>query len=207
MSCTNKDLFIGAIQIKTDFETRYSGKKKFVTLIMPILILWMRIEMEVVFKNSYPLFFSDSSNEQIAMKQINEIITKILDPNLFWSRFSFFESDKEAISLKFLQRNKGSNLPALKAMYNSRSTMIETLIPVPSEGKIRKMFMNYHSPSATKFPKVHNLDHSKSTANLTETIRTGFAKRGKFYKPYFIIMFRIVFSFFNFFSHSIWLSR
>ena len=179
MSSINKDLFIGAIQIKTDFETRYSGKKKFVTLIMPILILWMRIEMEVVFKNSYSLFFSDQSNEQLAMRLINEIITKILDPNLFWSRFSFFESDKEAISLKYLQRNKGSNLPALKAMYNSRSAMIETLIPVPSEGKIRKMFMEYPSPVVNKFPKVNNLDYSKSTSNLTETIRTGVAKRGK----------------------------
>jgi len=35
------------------------------------------------------------------MKLINMIITAVLDPNLFFSRFSFFESDKQAIDIKF----------------------------------------------------------------------------------------------------------
>lgn len=78
-----KDLFIGAMQIKTDFESRYSGKKKFATLIMPLIILVVRLEMEVILKNAFPLLFSDQTNETITMKLMNSVITKLLDPNLF----------------------------------------------------------------------------------------------------------------------------
>lgn len=35
------------------------------------------------------------------MKLINDVITYLLDPNLYYSRFSFLESGKEAINLKF----------------------------------------------------------------------------------------------------------
>jgi hypothetical protein len=78
-----KDLFIAAMQIKTDFEVKYQGKKKFVVLVLPLLILAIRIEMEVIFKNQYSQFFSEPKNEEIAMKLINQVITKIMDPNLF----------------------------------------------------------------------------------------------------------------------------
>ena len=42
---------------------------------MPMIVLAIRIEIEVIFKNSYPLFFSDDTQEKIAMKLINDLIT------------------------------------------------------------------------------------------------------------------------------------
>ena len=35
------------------------------------------------------------------MKLIDDVITQIIDPNIFYSRFSFFESGREAINLKY----------------------------------------------------------------------------------------------------------
>jgi len=35
------------------------------------------------------------------MKLINDLITQLIDPNIFYSRFSFFESGREAINLKY----------------------------------------------------------------------------------------------------------
>ena len=35
------------------------------------------------------------------MKLINDVITHLLDPNLYYSRFSFLESGKEAINIKY----------------------------------------------------------------------------------------------------------
>lgn len=35
------------------------------------------------------------------MKLMNDVITQLIDPNLYFSRFSFLESDKEAINIKF----------------------------------------------------------------------------------------------------------
>jgi hypothetical protein len=68
---------------------------------MPMIVLAVRIEVEIIFKNSYKIFFSKQVHEDIAMKLINDVITEIIDPNIFYSRFSFFESGREAINIKF----------------------------------------------------------------------------------------------------------
>ena len=40
------------------------------------------------------------------MKLINDVITHLLDPNLYYSRFSFLESGKEAINIKYEVTNQ-----------------------------------------------------------------------------------------------------
>lgn len=35
------------------------------------------------------------------MKLVNDVITHLLDPNLYYSRFSFLESGMEAINIKY----------------------------------------------------------------------------------------------------------
>ena len=39
------------------------------------------------------------------MKLINDVITHLLDPSIYFSRFSFLESGKEAINIKYEVRN------------------------------------------------------------------------------------------------------
>ena len=41
----------------------------------------------------------DTETEKISMRLINGAITEVLDPKLYYSRFSFLESGKEAIDL------------------------------------------------------------------------------------------------------------
>ena len=73
----------------------------FVTFIMPMIVLAIRIEVEIIFKNSYRIFFSKVQHEKIAMKLINDVITLLIDPNIYYSRLSFFESGREAINIKY----------------------------------------------------------------------------------------------------------
>jgi hypothetical protein len=40
-----------------------------------MMILASRVEIEVIFKNQYPKFFSHERNEKIGMKLINDLIT------------------------------------------------------------------------------------------------------------------------------------
>ena len=76
------------------------------------------------------------------MKLINLIITAVLDPSLFYSRFPFFESDKQAIEIKFNSR-KGGLIESSKGKFNTRSALVAALIPKPSDGKLWAMF---HAP-------------------------------------------------------------
>ena len=108
------------------------GVRVFFTFIMPMIVLAIRIEIELIFKNSYPQFFSKEVQEKVAIKLINDLITELLDPNLYISRFSFYESGRDAHHV-----SGGSS--AMSKFY-TRSALMQQLIPNPSEGKIRALF-------------------------------------------------------------------
>lgn len=124
---------------------KHDKKRVFTTFVMPMVLLAIRIETEVIFKNCYPRFMSSEDNEKLMSRLINGAITEILDPNIYFSRFSFLESDKDAIDLKFKLGKKtltsnGNQLPNVKNKYYTRSALVKNLVPFPSEGKVRAMF-------------------------------------------------------------------
>jgi len=66
-----------------------------------MIVLAIRREVEIIYKNSYKVFYSKSQHQKEAMKLINDVITQLIDPNIYYSRFSFFESGREAINIKY----------------------------------------------------------------------------------------------------------
>lgn len=70
-----KQLFISITKITAELETKYAQKRLFMTFYMPMILLAIRMETEVIFKNSYPEFFSNDTQEKIATKLINDMIT------------------------------------------------------------------------------------------------------------------------------------
>ena len=69
---------------------------------MPMILLAIRVEMEVILKVNYPQFMDIKANEERTMRFVNGVITELLDPKIYYSRFSFLESGKEAIYKKFI---------------------------------------------------------------------------------------------------------
>lgn len=65
-----------------------------------MILLAIRVEMEVMLKGSYPSFMAVKENEEQTMRLVNGVITQLLDSNIFYSRFSFLESGKEALDIK-----------------------------------------------------------------------------------------------------------
>ena len=65
-----------------------------------MVLLAIRVEMEVMLKTTYPLFLSVQENEEQTMCLVNGVITQLLDSNVFYSRFSFLESGKDALDIK-----------------------------------------------------------------------------------------------------------
>ena len=56
-----KQLFISIAKIQAELETKYAQKRIFMTFYMPMIVLAIRMEVEVIFKNSFPNFFSDDT--------------------------------------------------------------------------------------------------------------------------------------------------
>ena len=126
---------------------------------MPMILLSIRIEVENIFKNNYPRFMADEEMDELASRLINGAITEILDPKIYYSRFSFLESGKEAIDLKYKMSKKNNtadnfSLPNVKNKYYIRSTLLKNLIPFPSEGKVRALFGETPSFSLPKLKKI-----------------------------------------------------
>ena len=87
---------------------RYNNKKEiFASFIMPMILLAIRVEMEVILKVNYPSFMENKVNQEKGMRLVNGVITELLDPKIYYSRFSFLESGKEAIDKKFSINTKG----------------------------------------------------------------------------------------------------
>lgn len=103
------------------------------------------------------------------MRYLNGAITETIDPKLYYSRFSFLESSKDAIDLKYSRSKRnllvGTSLPQLKNKFYARSTLIKNLIPLPSEGKVRAMFGVENSitlPKINKFASVTSRSPEKN---------------------------------------------
>lgn len=116
---------------------------------MPMIVLAIRIEVELIFNNTYKVFLAKEQHNKVAQKLINDVITVLIDPNIFYSRLSFFESGREAINIKY-ERSKRHE--SSQSKFFMRSALIQQLIPNPSEGKVRALFAT-GSVSKTHIPQ------------------------------------------------------
>lgn len=89
-----------------------------------MIVLAIRLEVDLIFRNTYQIFFSKDQHADIASRLINDLITALVDPNLYYSRFSFFESGREAIEIKMQQVKKGL-IAAPKKKFMIRSTLMQ----------------------------------------------------------------------------------
>lgn len=161
-----KQLFISIAEIKTYWEKKFNSKSEhrrrvFYTFIMPMIVLAIRVEIELIYKNSYPLFFSEPIQEKIAVKLINDQITELIDPNLYISRFSFYESGRDA--------NHANTSNAMSKFY-TRSALMQQLIPNPSEGKIRALFGTGKQAIAAKIEELRQKHTDKRLQSTSSQI-------------------------------------
>lgn len=104
-----KQLFISIAQSMSQLQVRFNAMRELFTgFVMPMIMLAIRVEMEVILKVNYPLFMENKANQEKAMRLVNGVITELLDPQIYYSRFSFLESGKDAIDKKYAiaQKNK-----------------------------------------------------------------------------------------------------
>lgn len=85
---------------------------------MPMIILSIRVEIDIIFKLNYRSYLGNKhaimtkdqgpndygsdilKNQSDILRLLNGVITELYDPNIMYSRLSFFESGKDAIDIK-----------------------------------------------------------------------------------------------------------
>jgi len=89
--------------------------------------------VENVFQNSYKLFFSIPNQHRISAEKIQSVITKLLDPECLYSRFSFLEAGLDAVNIAGKMRGK------MSSKFYSTSSVVKSLFPRPQDPKTRLM--------------------------------------------------------------------
>lgn len=104
---------LGELTILSD---SFNNKSLYNKLFMPLLILIIKIESESVFINKYKKLFSSYDNNHKGLSRITDLITRIFDPNAY---FSLFLIGKPTSKKKIL--------PNYKKKINATSNLINQL--------------------------------------------------------------------------------
>lgn len=124
-------LFTQIILLFHENENMAKGGR--LVLNLPMLLLILRIEIEGVFKLTYPRFFEGKTQGEVALQKIQSVLTTLLDPDYYYSRLSFLESGLDAVSLA-AQASK-----QMKGKYYSISALVKSLFPNPSHPRTRAL--------------------------------------------------------------------
>lgn len=114
-------------------ENEEMAKGGRLVLNLPMLLLILRLEIEGIFKMTYPKFFETKSHSDVALQKIQTVITTLLDPDYYYSRLSFLESGLDAVSLS------GQAGKQRKGKYYSISALVKSLFPNPSHPRTRAL--------------------------------------------------------------------
>ena len=140
---------------------------------MPMILLAIRVEMEVILKVNFPQFMENITNEEKAMRLVNGVITELLDPKIYYSRFSFLESGKEAIDRKHVINTKktSSTIEKGSSKYYTRSALVKNVIPRPSDGQVRAIFKDDNALSKLASAGQRSLQASHLEASKYQSVQ------------------------------------
>ena len=99
-----------------------------------LLILIIRILTENIFINHFKQFFSIQTQAMLANQRVQSIISKLFDPDGYFSRFSFLEAGMDALGANLKGKSK------MNSKYFSISSMVKSLFPYPQHPRTRALF-------------------------------------------------------------------
>ena len=139
---TKQQILLKILEEMLNFEGTFKNKLKYQKIFMPVFILILRIESEAIFVKKFKILFSDRKSEIFAVEKINDLITNIFDPNMFFCNFNFVDNDQTKNPSK---KNKGLN-PNYKTKINMTSIMINQLFTTfTNEMNVKKFLKGYEA--------------------------------------------------------------
>jgi len=140
---------------------------------MPMVLLSTRIMVDIIFTNFYPKIHKAKKTSKLTRRLINGVITELLDPLVYYSRFSFLESGKDALDLKLSIHKgvKGIGSGGPQSFYQ-RSVLNKSLIPNPTEGTVRSRFLGYQNSR-----DIRNSAMSQLVSQSSQMSKLGGVKR------------------------------
>ncbi|KAH7474488.1 uncharacterized protein KRP23_8619 [Phytophthora ramorum] len=147
LSRHNQDaLFVSIVQrfamLRAKMERKeHSTPRPQLAVLVPLLLLALRVDVETLVRLQYPTSFSCVSEEMDRMLQVIDArISQLLDPDAHWSRLAVLETTHEAGQARAsssFQRDRRHR--RLRDQFFQTSAVLHGLFPEPSSGNCRRV--------------------------------------------------------------------
>jgi len=125
-----QQMFLSILTLFNKEETLARDKK---LTYLGVIVLVMRMVVERIFEKTYPQFFSLKPQAETGFEKLQLVISKLFDPENYYSRFSFIESGKDAIQASTKHRSK------MNVKYYSTSSTVKSILPKPEHPRTRAL--------------------------------------------------------------------
>ncbi|KAK1944959.1 hypothetical protein P3T76_003492 [Phytophthora citrophthora] len=151
-----------------------------VAVLVPLLLLALRVDVETLVRLQYPMSFSCAAAEMVLLLQtLDTRISQMLDPDANWSRLASLETTHEAgqarasSSFKHARRHRH-----LRDQYFQTSSVLHGLFPDPSPGRSRRVMALRGGAGVS-----HYLDLSKVSSLSKDSTSSSASKHESFRNP------------------------
>ncbi|OWZ22717.1 hypothetical protein PHMEG_0002542 [Phytophthora megakarya] len=148
-------------------HTQRSTRRPQHAILLPLLLLALRVDVETLVRLQYPMSFSCAGGEMKRLLQaLDARVSQLLDPDANWSRLAILETTHEAgqarasSSFQHARRHR-----RLRDQFFQTSAVLHGLFPDPSPGKFRRVMALRGGAGISHYPDL-SIDASESAATL-----------------------------------------
>ncbi|ETL99147.1 hypothetical protein L917_03958 [Phytophthora nicotianae] len=144
-STEKDDLFVAIAQrftlLRTKMERKQRSSPRQLAILVPLLLLALRVDIETFVRLQYPISFSCAAEEMTQLLQaIDTRITQLLDADANWSRLAVLETTHEASQARASSSfQRARRHRRLRDQFYQTSAVLHGLFPDPSSGKSRRL--------------------------------------------------------------------
>ncbi|KAE8976164.1 hypothetical protein PR003_g23409 [Phytophthora rubi] len=143
------------LRAKMERKQRSTPRPQLVVLI-PLLLLALRVDVETLVRLQYPMSFSCIAEEMARMLRVmDDRISQLLDPDANWSRLAVLETTHEAgqarASSSFQRARRHRRL---RDQFFQTSAVLHGLFPDPSSGKSRRVMTLRGGAGISNYPEI-----------------------------------------------------
>jgi len=129
-----EQLFMAIAETWSTVHQQCAEQKARVVFFLPLVILSVRNALELVFRDAFPTYFAPGHDAgEAALREVDAIAVRLMDPGEYASRISGLESTAEGLRLAARVPNNLRKRP----LYHAKSSLVAHAVPKPSHGPTR----------------------------------------------------------------------
>lgn len=150
-----ESLYVTVIRVFTKIKQQLAhDEENGIRLFLPLLLLELRVAVETVYRIQYPVSFNvTGSTMQYILMQMDDAITKLLDPDEHLSRIGVLETTCESTKIMASHPFQGKRRQLrLRDQFYKTSEALHSIFPRPHAGKCRKIIKLRGGASVANYP-------------------------------------------------------